>query len=67
MQERQQEERHQPEEEAAHEGRRRAPAEGQADPSIPDPSGDTEITESDRENPLVNDSSMEQSEKGGRE
>lgn len=35
--------------------------------NIPDPSGDTEITESDKQNPLVNDSSFEQSEKGGRE
>lgn len=35
--------------------------------NVPDPSGDTENTESDKENPLVNDSSLEQSEKGGRE
>jgi hypothetical protein len=35
--------------------------------NVPDPSGDTEITEEDKENPLVNDSSFEQSEKGGRE
>lgn len=52
-------ERHEPEEEAASEGRRRPPVgEGSNDPSIPDPSPETEVTDEDRENPLVNDSSF---------
>ena len=59
-----QEERHEPEEKAKS-GGERAPEFANVS-GVPDPSGDTEITESDRENPLVNDSSFEQSEKGGR-
>lgn len=61
MQERQ-EERHKPEEEAATPGKRQEPTAGQDDPSIPDPSGDTEVSEGDRENPLVNDSSFSDAE-----
>jgi hypothetical protein len=39
----------------------RAPGFQDPSGSVPDPSGDTEITEEDRENPLVNDSSFNES------
>ena len=59
----QDQERHEPEEKA------KQPSEGAPEfakvgggGNVPDPSGDTEITESDKENPLVNDSSFESEE-----
>jgi|tagenome__1003787_1003787.scaffolds.fasta_scaffold20797781_4 hypothetical protein len=39
----------------------RAPKFDDPDGKVPDPSGDTEITQEDRDNPLVNDSSFNQS------
>jgi hypothetical protein len=58
-------ERHEPEEEAATEGRRRPPVgEESSDPSISDPSPETEVTEEDRDNPLVNDSSFNDDQRG---
>jgi hypothetical protein len=52
----------------ARETHNRAPKFDDPEGNVPDPSGDTEVTQEDRDNPLVNDSSFnesgEQTDKG---
>ena len=59
-----QEKRNEPEEKAKEPGPHRAPAFEQVDGAVPDPSGDTEITEEDQ-NKQTNDSSFAQYDEEG--